>query len=298
MENNAYAPPEPTLQQSAQPVSNKKRLLLIIPIALVLLGAFVYEGIVPGLYGKSYLRNVQAASQDLQTSLKKVADSTTRPIFTVTGTSNQSDKNDIVILKDSVQDAEAKLASFNAASEHLNKIPASGYFGNYRKARDKQKQARSVSAEVKKRLDTYKEFVIYLDNSNKAAAKAVKEVEVLNSIATMTDRSEISIGLRDAADALRAALDAADYPVPKGFEGAHQKSIALMSTLARQCDDLADAVDRGDQEQINTIYLEIQATGAKTRAAELDFHALIGQDSTLIRGTKELPTLVDDLARD
>jgi hypothetical protein len=278
-------------------LKDRKKLLIIGGAAVVVLAAVtVYEVILPSSFGKSYNKQLHSSQQALHGSLVKVADGATRPIFTNPDSTTGSDKNDIVILKDSVADAEAKLKSFNEATRQLKSLPLSGFFGSYRDAKNAQHKANEAADKVRTELASYKELVNYLENMNKSESKFEEQTAALDDLENATDIETLTKNLKDGAAAIQTlARDAKNITVPADFKELHDKNIAIVDEFGVAMDELAKAIEGLDSDAINAAVEKVDAVMEKGDALEKDIQAKIGQDSKYMRELKGLPTLTDTL---
>lgn len=277
-------------------LKGKKKMLLVgIAAAVVVIGGIVYEVVLPGVYGRAYLKDVQGATAGLHDGLGKIAESSTRPIFTNPDSTTGSDKNDIVILKDSLKEAEDKLKAFDDTIKTLKPLPLSGFFGSYRDAKGKQAKAESVSSEVQKRLEEYRELVAYIERQNEAGIKFEQELEALDKLETSEDLAEISQAFKDGAAALRTLAQEAGNNAPEAFQDLQDRLVAAVKEMAGVFDKMAVAINQLDADGISAAYDEIIAIAEKGKAIDEDFQARIGQDSKFIRNIKEMPTLTSVL---
>jgi hypothetical protein len=93
---------------------------------------YVYEIALPNSAAKTYKDNLRSAVTKLDGSMAKISDSTTRTVFTnVSGSTLESDKNDIVIIRQAITTAQADIKDAKAKAGDLKKYPLSGYFGAY-----------------------------------------------------------------------------------------------------------------------------------------------------------------------
>lgn len=264
--------------------------------AVVLTAAIVYEVVLPNKYGNSYKSEIRAAASTLDASLTKVADGVTRPVFTNPDSTSGSDKNDLVIIKDSLTDAEAKLRSFDEATKKLKKLPLSGFFGSYSKAKDMQRQSKETADQVRQRLGAYKELVVFLDSSNQSMIKFEEQTATLDELETSTDVDKMSKAMKDGAGSLRTlAREMKNHKAPADFKDIRDREVALVEELAAPFEQMGNALATLDGDGIDAAMESIGSVIEKGEAVDKDIRAKIGQDSSYIRGVKELASLMDKL---
>lgn len=273
-----------------------KSILIGAGAIVVLAGAITYEIFLPTMYGNSYKKDIQAANQQLHSSLAKVAEGATRPIFTNPESTTGSDKNDIVIIKDSLADAEAKLRAFEESSKKLKSLPFSGYFGSYRQAKQIQQEATTRADKLTKQLASYKDLVSFLDNTNKSMTAFEEQTMSLDLLEAATDVEQISKSLKGSVEPLRtAAREIQNTAAPQDFTDIRDSLATLCNDMAGSMERLSKAFDASNWEDVDAAYAGLLVVMEKAEASSKDFQAKIGQDSKFMRDVKGLPAIASSL---
>lgn len=273
---------------------NKKQLIIGSGIAaIVTIAAIVYEVVIPNQLGDRYLASTAKNATALQATLKEVADSTTRPIFTSTPTTASSDKADIAIIQTKVADANKAIAEFAKTSTSLQNLPLSGYFGSYVKAKAVQADAKAVTIDIKSRMKAYEELLAYLTEQNKIALKYDKVTESLSSVEASVDLDKAIATFRNAAKDVRTGVkEFAKLQAPAELKQIQADNIEISSQMADAFDAFADATENLDIDGITAAARQMDAVSKRGTDLNKRIEAIFAQDSTLIKPVVVLPQLV------
>lgn len=275
----------------------RKAVFIGSSIALVIIGAVTYEVILPNHYASVYNKQMQKSTATLHENLGKVADSAVRPVFTNPDSTTESDVNDLKVIKDAEAGADTSLADFTAKNNSLKKLPLSGYFGSYKKAKNEQTQAKATAADISKRLANYKVLIAFMDGVNILGQKEGNQGEALGQVASATSVDDYLKIVNTATTAYHNdAIEIRSLTAPADFSDFKQQLADLIDQMANNLSSFATAVKNSDVSTIMSANAKISDLTDKGDSLTKSAYEKLAANSPLIKPVRELSTITDQLS--